>query len=432
MRLAGLAGEVERTLARRLLRAYALEVRGSSLFISAFVALGVAVGLLACASDPKPGAGRKPDGASGDADGPRADDGGVVNDGSAASSDARPDAAVEGPLFAFVGSGDGKIRVFDVNADTGALAFKKESNAGTNPSFLTFDPAHRRVVAVDEIGGMGQVRSFDFDPTTGALTEVVAKPAGGAASTHLSLDPSGKWVLVANYTGGNMAILPLAPNGMLGDAADTKASGAKSHWAGTNPSGTHVFVPALEPNFIAQYKLDAANGKLTDNGTAVLPNGSGPRHLAFHPNEAWAYVVNELGVTVTKLDFDKASGKLTAKQTLSALPMGQGTGGVTGAEIVVHPSGKWVYASTRGYNSIAHFAVNGSDGTLTLVANAPTGGNEPRSFGMSPEGTLIFAGNQSANQVVGFRIDGATGALASLGAPLDVPSPTFVGLARMP
>lgn len=346
-------------------------------------------------------------------------------------SDSGTDASVLGPLFAFVGSSDGKIRVYDVDADTGALAFKKESSAGTNPSFLAFDPARRRVVAVDEIG-TGQVRSFDFDPASGALTEIDAKPAGGAGSTHLSLDPTRKWVFVANYTGGNMSVLPLAPNGMLGAASDTKASGAKSHWAGTDPSGAHVFVPALEANHIAQYTLDANSGKLANNGNASMPAGAGPRHLAFHPGEAWAYAINELAVTVTKLDYDKAAGKLTAKQTLSALPQGQGAGGVTGAEIMVHPSGKWVYASTRGYNSIAHFAVNASDGTLSLVANAPTGGNQPRSFGMSPEGTLLFAGNQSANQVVGFRIVAGTGTLQSLGPPVTVTSPTFVGLARMP
>jgi 6-phosphogluconolactonase len=227
-----------------------------------------------------------------------------------------------------------------------------------------------------------------------------------------------------------MAILPLAPNGMIGDATDTKTSGAKSHWAGTNPSGTYVFVVALEANVIAQYSLDAVNGKLTSDGIATPPDGVGPRHLAFHPSESWAYVSNELGVSVTKLDFQKTTGTFTAKETLSALPVGQGTSGVTGAEIAVHPSGKWVYASTRGYNSIAQFAVNASDGTLTLVANAPTGADQPRSFGLNPEGTLLVAGNQTANQLVRFRLDPSTGALESVGSAIDVPQPTFVGLAR--
>jgi 6-phosphogluconolactonase len=384
--------------------------------------------VFACSSEPSGGGSlRKDNGApNGSADGGLPSDGAVTVD---ASSDAAP---VVGPLFLFVGSNDGKVRVYDVDAVTGKAVFKRESSAGTNPSFLAFDPARRRVVAVDEAGNMGQVRSFGFDPTTGALTEINAKPAGGAGSTHLSLDPTAKWVFVANYTGGNMSVLPLDPNGTLGDATDSKTSGAKSHWAGTNPSGTHVFVPALEANVVAQYTLGAANGKLTDNGTASLPPNAGPRHLAFHPNESWAYVINELAITVTAFDFDKTTGKLTTKDTLSALPGGQSTSGVSGAEIAVHPSGKHVYASTRGFNSIAHFSVNATTGALTLVENAPTGGNQPRSFGMSPEGTLLFAGNQSQNKVVGWRIDAASGGLESLGAPLDVPNPTFVGLVRIP
>jgi 6-phosphogluconolactonase len=142
-------------------------------------------------------------------------------------------------------------------------------------------------------------------------------------------------------------------------------------------------------------------------------------------------VINELAITVTTFDFDKTSGKLTAKQTVSALPPGQSTSGVSGAEIVVHPTGKHVYASTRGYNSIVHLDVNAANGTLTRVANAPTGGNQPRSFGIDPEGTLLFAGNQSVDEVVGFRI-GPAGTLTSLGKAVDVVDPTFVGLARIP
>jgi 6-phosphogluconolactonase len=347
-------------------------------------------------------------------------------------ADAGKDAATPKPagrLFAFVGSADGKIRVFDVDATSGAWTPKKESNAGSNPSFLAFDPARRRVLATDETGGL--VRAFAFDPATGALAEVNAKPAGGAGTTHVSLDPTGNWALAANYTGGTTSILPVGANGALGDTADTKTSGAMSHWAGTNPSGTHVFVAALGANVVAQYKLDVGTGKLTDNGTAALPNGAGPRHLAFHPSEKWAYVVNELAVSVTAFDFDKATGKLMPKATVTALPAGQSANGVTGAEIFVHPSGKFVYASTRGVDTIARFTVDAANGALTRVDNTPTGASRPRSFGMDPEGTLLYAGNQDANQVVGFRIDGATGALSSIGAPITVPSPTFVGLARV-
>lgn len=386
--------------------------------------------VLACTSDPKSPEGLRNANSDEDAgalDGTKSD-ASIANDG---GLDAEI-APTLGPLFLFVGSSDGQVRVYDVDPNTGVLTSKKQSGAGKNPSFLAFDPTRRRVVAVDEIEGMGKVRSFGFEPTTGALTEIDVKPAGGAGSTHLSLDPTGKWVVVANYTGGNMSILPLDQDGKLGDPSDSKASGAKSHWAGTNPSGTHVFVPALGANVVAEYTLDAKTGTLTDNGTAALPVTAGPRHLAFHPSESWAYVINESAITVTTFAFDRTTGKLTPKNTLSALPDGQDKSGVSGAEIAVHPSGKHVYASTRGFNSIAHFTVDASNGALSLVENTPTGASQPRSFGMSPEGTLLYAGNQSSNQVVGFRIVLATGALEPLGPPLEVPTPTFVGLARMP
>jgi 6-phosphogluconolactonase len=387
--------------------------------------------LAACSTDNEPSrAGRDPDASS-------SSDGGATGDAAAADGgspgqEGGADAAAQGKPFAFVGSSDGKIRTYGVDRATGAFAPAKETSAGSNPSFLAFDPSRRRVVAVDEVGGAGLVRSFAFDPATGALSEIGSRPAGGAGTTHVSLDPTGKWVFVANYTAGTASILPIDANGALGAATDTKSSGAMSHWAGTNPSGTHVFVPALGANVVAQYTLNAATGKLTDNGTASPPANAGPRHLAFHPSEKWAYLINETAITVTTFDFDKTTGKLTPKQTVSALPAGQSTAGVSGAEIFVHPSGKHVYASTRVFDSIAHFTIDAGTGTLTLVANAPTGANRPRSFGMDPEGTLLYAANQDANQVVGFKIDPATGALTSIGKTIDVPSPAFVGLVRVP
>jgi 6-phosphogluconolactonase len=392
----------------------------------------------ACSTDPTgsgPGAG----GVDDDGGNAASPDGGSTTDASAASdaapdapdANANADAAALGQLFAFVGSADGKIRVYAVDANSGGWTLAKESPAGTNPSFLAFDPPRRRVVAIDE-GDPGMVRSFAFDSSSGTLTERNAQPSGGAGPAHLSLDPTGAHVLVANYTGGTASVLPLDASGMLGAASDTKSPGAMCHWAGTDPGGTHAFVSVLGADLIGQYSLDAMSGKLADNGVAALAAGVGPRHLAFHPSAKWAYVVNETAISVTTLDYAATTGQLAAKQTLSALPPAQSTAGVSGAEIFVHPSGAHVYASTRVYDSIAHFTVSPTDGTLTYVASTGTGADRPRSFGLAPEGTLLFAANQDANQVVGFRIDAATGALTSLGKTVDVPSPAFVGLTRMP
>ena len=389
----------------------------------------------ACSSDPSGSgpangisgdAGDGSDTASPDANG--STDAGAPSD-SGLGADA--DAAALGQLFAFVGSADGKIRVYAVDSKSGIWTFAKESSAGTNPSFLAFDPPRRRVVAVDETDP-GMVRSFAFDAPSGALTERNAQPSGGAGPAHVSLDPTGARVFVANYGGGTASVLPLDASGMLGVATDTKSPGAMCHWAGTDPSGAHVFVSVLSADAISQYSLDAMSGTLADNGTAAVPAGAGPRHLAFHPSAKWAYVVNETATSVTTLDYAATTGKLAAKQTLSALPPAQSAAGVSGAEIFVHPSGKHVYASTRVYDSIAHFTVSQTDGTLTYVASVETGADRPRSFGVDPDGTLLFAANQDANEVVGFRIDAATGALTSLGKTVDVPSPAFVGLTRMP
>jgi 6-phosphogluconolactonase len=363
-------------------------------------------------------------------------DGGTNPDGAAQSDSAASDAGkVAGPLFGFVGSSDGKIRVFAIDEVTGAWTLKKENSAGANPSFLAIAPSQRRVLAVDEDASGGLVRSFSFEPSTGALTEINNRPTGGDGPAHVSIDPTGTWAFVANYTGGTASVLPLASNGMLGAIADTKTSGAMSHFAGTNPSGTYVFVPALGDDIVSQYALDANTGKLTANGVANVPANAGPRHLAFHPSEQWAYVMNETAITVTTFDFAKTAGTLSAKETISALPGGQSTNGVSGAEIFVHPSGKYVYGSTRIYDSIAVFTVDGTTGKLTRTMNATTGANRPRSFGIDPmdsAGTLLYAGNQDADEVVGFRIDLASGNLTSLGKVATVKGPSFVGLARIP
>jgi 6-phosphogluconolactonase len=382
-------------------------------------------------SDPSQSNPSSPDAATSTPDGSTpGKDAAPPTDGGTPDGDAAADAAVVGKLFAFVGSDDGKIRSYEVDA-AGAWTFRIDSAAGNSPSFLAFDPPRRRIVSTDE-GAAGMVRSFSFDPATGALTAINARSAGGSGTTHVSFDPTGQWVFAANYNGGSSCILPIAANGTLAVATDTKSSGAMSHWAGTSPSGKHVFVPALGANVVTQYTLDAVNGKLVDNGNAPLPGGAGPRHLTFHPNEKWAYTINELANTVTTFDFDKVTGKLTAKQTISALPPGTNQNGVSGAEIQVHPSGKRVYASTRGYNSIVRLEIDAVNGTLTRAENTMTGGNQPRSFGMDPEGTLLFAGNQAIGQVVGFKIDATTGALTWVGNPVDVPTPTLGGLARIP
>ncbi len=232
-----------------------------------------------CSSEPEPGsASVGPEDAAAPSDGgPRAD--GALSDGAVPDAHDDGGGGPVGQLFGFVGSSDGQ----------GARVHRRRNGRLDAREGIERrpEPLVPRVRSRAAAGGVGSTRrraascgSFAFEPATGALTELSSKASGGAGPAHLSIDPTGTYVMVANYTGGTMSILPIDPAGMIGSAADAKTSGAMSHWAGTNPSGTHVFVPALGANVVAQYVLNAATGKLTDNGTAALPAGAGPRHLA--------------------------------------------------------------------------------------------------------------------------------------------------------
>ena len=339
-----------------------------------------------------------------------------------------PDASTPKPLFVLVGSGDGKIRVFSVAEPSGALTPMGTASPGGSPSFLAMDPATKKVYAVDEAND--QVRAFTFDPKAGSLTDLGTPVAsGGGGPTHVSIDATGKLVLVANYGGGTASVFPILGTGALGPASDTKAPGKNAHLAITSPSGGWAFVPCLGSNLIAQYKLDA-NEKLTANGTVSPPANAGPRHLAFRPDEKFAYGINELASTVTTYAYDGTSGKLTAQATLSSLPANY-AGQNTGAEIVVHPSGAFVYGSNRGHDSIVAFASDKNTGALSLVGHVSTGGKTPRSFALDPDAKLLFAANQASGTVAAFTI-GSNGLPVASGSPVAIPSPTFVGAWRVP
>lgn len=393
-------------------------------------ALALALCLVACGDDASgagpsgPGSGSSSGGSSSGGGTIPSDGGGGGGDGGAPDAGARPTA-----LHALVGSGDGQIRVFRVDEATGDWTPKGAFAAGASPSFLAADAAKGRVYAVDE-GGAGAVLSFSFDPKTGALASLGAPAASpGSGPTHLSIDASGKWVMVGVYGAGKVGVFPIGASGLAGAAVDVQSPGDKAHLAITSPSGGYAFVPCLGSNLVAQFVFDAATGKLTPNpaGNASPPPGSGPRHLDFQPGEAFAYGVNETASTLTTYAYDRTKGALSPIETKTTLPAGY-SGANTGAEVFVHPSGKWVYTSNRGHDSIAHFAIAPGTGKTTLVGHAPTGGKTPRSFAIDPKGAFLFAANQASDTVQAFKLDSATGAPAALGAPRAVPKPTFVGL----
>jgi 6-phosphogluconolactonase len=344
--------------------------------------------------------------------------------------------------FAYVGSFQNAIRVFSVNPETGALVQQGAPVASSpSPSFLAFAPDLENLYAVnegDDVDGTsaGAVSAFALDRATGGLTFKGRVSSGGPGPAHVLADPSGRFVLVANYNGGNFSVLPVGTDGALGAAVagQDHGDGAQAHQVVLDPSSRFLFVANKGRSDISQYLFDSTTGSVTPNTPPELDlaAGAGTRHLAFHPSLPYAYVINELDDSVTVVAFDAVAGTLAQVQTLSSLPAGANGGQSTGAEIQVAPSGRFVYASNRGGDdSIVIYAVDAATGRLTLVGHQATGGDTPRSFHIEQSGRLLLVANQDSDQIVSFRVDLDTGLLTEL-ARVAVPAPAFVGVVYLP
>ena len=317
----------------------------------------------------------------------------------------------------------------------------------TNPSFVAVHPSGRFLYAVNELGNYkgpnsGGVSAFSVDRETGKLTFLNEVPSRGADPCYIIVDKSGKWVLVANYTGGSIAVFPVLPDGKLGEAstfiqhsghgADPKRQeGPHAHSIDLSPDNRLAFVDDLGLDELLVYKFDPSKGSLTPNDPPFikLDPGSGPRHFALHPSGHFGYVVSEMASTVTALSVDLNNGKLQRLQTLSTLPA-DFKGENDDAEVHVHPSGKFVYTSNRGHDSIAVFSVDPNKGTLTHVDDVPTQGKIPRSFEIDPTGQFLLAENSKSDNIVIFRIDQKTGRLTATGQVLEVGSPVCIKFLR--
>lgn len=332
-----------------------------------------------------------------------------------------------GALVAYASGYGPNISVFAVNAD-GSLSLKSTTPAVSSPSFLAIDRAVTHVYAVSEETA-GRVAAYSIDKGTGALTYLNDVSSNGDGPAHVAIDATGKWVIAANYGDGTVSVLPVQADGKLGNATDTQAVGANAHMAAIDPSNQFVFVPCKGADAIAQFKL--SNGKLVANATKVVKTaaGAGPRHIAFHPNGKYAYLINENNSTMTGFTLD-ATGSLTPIETKSTLPTGF-SGTNTGAEVWVHPSGMLVYGSNRGDNSIVAFTIDPATGKMTLKGHTKSGGKTPRDFTLDATGKFLYSANQDSSNVVPFAID-AAGALAPVGAPVSVDQASFIGVVRLP
>jgi 6-phosphogluconolactonase len=313
----------------------------------------------------------------------------------------------------------------------------------TNPSFLAIHPNHRFLYAVNETGDYkgqksGAVTAFSIDHATGKLTQLNQVASGGADPCYITVDKTGKYVLVANYTGGSISAFPVLADGRLGEASafiqhtghgtnPKRQEGPHAHSIDLSADNRFAIVDDLGLDETLVYKFDSGNGSLTLNEPPFVKAapGAGPRHFAFHPSGKFGFVLNEMRSTVSAFSYDAAGGALHPLQTISSLPK-EFSGQNDAAEIEVHPSGKFLYASNRGHDSIAVFAIDQKQGTLTPIEYVPTRGASPRNFAIDPTGELILAENEKSDNVVVFRIDPQSGRLTPTGKVLDISQPVCV------
>ena len=325
-------------------------------------------------------------------------------------------------------------------SDDGKLSTPELAAETASPSYLAVHPNSKFLYAVGEVANFGgkkagAVSAFAIDSKTGKLTALNQQSSGGDGPCHLALDEKGRCVLVANYGGGSVQALPVKKDGSLGEPGTfiqhegssvnkSRQSSPHGHAILVDPSQKFAVACDLGLDQVLIYKLDAADAKLTPNDPAfgTLAPGAGPRHIAFHPDGKFAYVINEMNCTMTAFSWDSKRGALKEIHTVSTLP-GELQRGYSTAEVYVHPSGKFVYGSNRGHDTIAVFACDEKSGRLTPVEHQSTRGKTPRHFGIDPKGKFLLAENQGSDTVVVFQIDSKTGKLTPTGGNITVGSP---------
>jgi 6-phosphogluconolactonase len=312
-----------------------------------------------------------------------------------------------------------------------------------NPSFLVDDANHRFLYAVNEDANGSQpgnsVSAFAMDTKTGKLTFLNQVPSRGQWPCHLALDKTGRWLAVANYGSGSMAILPIRTDGRLEDAIvvdkhggssvnQERQQGAHAHEVVFSPDNRFLLLADLGLDKIFVYRFDAYKGTVSaaERPYAKVAPGAGVRHMAFHPNGKILYAINEMGSTVTAFRYDPAKGALTDFQSVSTLPASF-KGASTTAEVAVNAAGTILYGSNRGHDSIAIFSIDAGKFTLTAMDHAPTLGKTPRHFALDPTGGYLLAANQDTNDIVVFKVHPTTGQLTPVGRPVtDSPMPVCI------
>ena len=359
--------------------------------------------------------------------------------------------ASDGAMLVYIGTYTGGkskgIYVSRFDPATGRLTPPELAAETPSPSFLAIHPAKRCLYAVGEatqLGGkpVGAVSAFKLDAHTGQLTFLNQAPSGGGGPCHLAVDRTGKCVLVANYGSGSIAALPIRADGSLADPATTiqhqgssvnpqRQAGPHAHFITADPRNRFALTCDLGLDQVLVYRLDPAKSSLVANTPpfAAVKPGSGPRHLAFDPSGRFMFLINEMGSTLTVFAYDAKRGALSEWQTISTLPEGF-TGNSTCAEVQVHPSGKFVYGSNRGDDSITVFSFDEASGKLKCLEHQPTQGKTPRHFALDPAGHWLLAENQDSDSIAVFRVDAKTGRLSPTGQTVSVGAPVCAVFVR--
>jgi 6-phosphogluconolactonase len=344
--------------------------------------------------------------------------------------------------YLFIGTytskGSEGVYVYKFDSKTGDFKAISVAKGIKNPSFLAIAPNQKNIYSVGEMDKQGAVNAFSFDKETGELKLLNTESAGGAGPCHIAVDKTGKWAIVGNYVGGSLSILPIQTDGTLGKATQTIQHEGKSvnaerqekphvHSINIAQNNSDIFVPDLGIDKLMAYQLDTKEGKLTAKTPTKTTAGAGPRHFTYHPNNKFAYVINELDATITAYEFK--NGTLKAIQTVNTLPNDY-TGRKWCADVHTSPDGKFLYGSNRAHESLVIFEINQKTGQLTYVGHQDVKGKTPRNFMIDPSGNWALVANQDSDNITIFKRDKKTGKLVFTGREIKVSMP--VCLKMMP
>jgi len=345
--------------------------------------------------------------------------------------------AAEQVLYIGSSSSENHIYACRLDVETGEFSSVEPAGDAPRPGFLALHPKLPLLytITAERAEPGGGVRSFHLDLANASLTPLNQQPTNDEGATHLAVDGAGEMLLVAHYGGGSTALLPLEEDGSIGPVASlVKHTGESvhpdrqkkpyAHGVAIHAGGEYVLVADLGTDEVVVYRVADDQELIRQSSWRAAP-GSGPRHVEFHPNDKWVYCINELSSTMSALEFDAENGTLTEISTINMLP-DDFTGENTTAEVMVHPSGKFVYGSNRGHDSTAVFSVDSESGALSLVQLEPTQGGHPRFIGLDPTGTLLIAANRDSNNLVSFRVDQKTGKLEPTGHRATAPQPISI------